>query len=90
MAGIGEGAKGASLDFWKSDQPTPVHSIKISSGYQVDLHPDKLRLAISRFQPNGRGGNGRHATPETYVSNDGVIDIYHLYDQPTVDGDAAT
>jgi len=90
LAGIGEGAKGASLAFWKADQPAPVHSIKIGSGYQVDLHPDQLRLAISRFQPNGRGGNGRHATPETYLSNDGVIDIYHLYDQPAVAGDAAT
>ena len=89
LAGVGEGAKGASLAFWKTDQPLPVHSIKMNSGFQVDLHPDKLRLAVSRFQPNGRGGNGRHVTPETYVGNHGVIDIYHLYEQPAVEGDTA-
>lgn len=89
LAGVGEGAKGASLAFWKTDQPLPVHSIKMNSGFQVDLHPDQLRLAVSRFQPNGRGGNGRHVTPETYVGNHGVIDIYHLYEQPAVEGDTA-
>ena len=82
LAGIGEGASGASLAFWKADQEKPVHSIKMNSGYAVDLHPDGLRLAVSRFQTNGRGGNGRHTTPETYISNDGVIEIYHLYEKP--------
>ncbi len=82
LAGIGEGASGASLAFWAIDQEKPVHSIKMNSGYAVDLHPDGLRLAVSHFETNGRGGNGRHSTPETYISNDGVIDIYNLYEKP--------
>ena len=82
LAGIGEGASGASLAFWTIDQEKPVHSIKMNSGYAVDLHPDGLRLAVSHFETNGRGGNGRHSTPETYISNDGVIDIYNLYEKP--------
>ncbi|MDP6446212.1 MAG: hypothetical protein QGG36_05385 [Pirellulaceae bacterium] len=82
LAGVGEGASGASLAFWKLDQQTPIHTIKMGSGYEVDLHPDELRLLVCRFEANGRGGNGRHATPETYISNDGVIEIYNLYEKP--------
>ena len=67
----------------------PAAGFTAQRGFQVDLHPDQLRLAVSRFQPNGRGGNGRHVTPETYVGNHGVIDIYHLYEQPAVEGDTA-
>lgn len=82
LAGIGEGASGASLSFWNVEQPAPVHAIKMNSGYEVDLHPDGWQLAVSRFETNGRGGNGRHSTPEAYVSNDGVVDIYQLYEKP--------
>ena len=83
LAGVGEGASGASLSFWNTDQVEPVHAIKMNSGYEVDLHPDGWQLAVSRFEANGRGGNGRHSTPESYVSNDGVVDIYQLYEQPS-------
>ena len=76
LAGIGEGASGASLSFWNVEQPAPVHAIKMNSGYEVDLHPDGWQLAVSRFETNGRGGNGRHSTPEAYVGNDGVVDIF--------------
>ncbi|MFP6675860.1 MAG: hypothetical protein VB878_12335 [Pirellulaceae bacterium] len=82
LAGVGEGASGASLAFWKTNEAAPMHSVKMTSGYQIDLHPDGLRLAVSRFQTNGRGGNGRHSTAETYISNDGVVDIYQLHEKP--------
>lgn len=79
LAGIGEGASGASLAFWNIKQPAPIHTVKMHSGYEVDIHRDGLRLAVSRFEPNGRGGNGRHSKPEEYTSNDGVIEVYHLH-----------
>jgi WD40 repeat protein len=88
LAGVGEGASGASLAFWMTDQAAPVHSIKMNSGYQLDLHSDGLRLAVSRFETNGRGGNGRHSTAETYISNDGVIDIYKLHEKVVADGES--
>lgn len=82
LAGVGEGASGASLAFWQTDKSLPVHSIKMGSGYDADLHPDGLRLAVSRFETNGRTGNGRHTKPEEYTSNDGVIEIYRLDEKP--------
>jgi WD40 repeat protein len=85
LAGIGEGASGASLSFWNADQAEPIHAIKMNSGYEVALHPDGWQLAVSRFQTNGRGGNGRHSMPETYISNDGVIDLYQLYEKPAAE-----
>lgn len=82
LAGIGEGASGASLSFWNMEKAEPFHAIKMNSGYALDLHPDGWQLAVSRFESNGRGGNGRHSMPETYVSNDGVVDLYQLYEKP--------
>lgn len=82
LVGIGEGASGASLAFWKTDQSAPMHSIKCSSGYSVDLHSDQRRLAVNAWQANGRTGNGRHSTPEMYLSNNGVVTIYHLFEKP--------
>jgi WD40 repeat protein len=84
LVGVGEGASGASLAFWKTDQPAPIHGIKMLSGYEVDVHPDGQRLAVSRFQTNGRGGNGRRDEPGEYTSHDGVVDIFHLYEKKEV------
>jgi hypothetical protein len=67
------------------DKAEPVHAIKMNSGYEVALHPDGWQLAVSRFETNGRGGNGRHSMPETYISNDGVIDLYQLYEKPAAE-----
>ncbi len=83
LAGVGEGSGGASIAFWKVDSPAPVHEIKTNSGYSLDLHPDGLRLAVALFEANGRGGNGRHAKPEEYVSNNGVVQIYNLFEKPS-------
>jgi WD40 repeat protein len=82
LAGIGEGAAGASLAFWKTNAGAPIHSIKSLSGYAVDLHPDGRRLAACFYQTNGRSGNGRHAKPDEYVSNHGNVTIYHLHEKP--------
>lgn len=82
LAGIGEGAAGASLAFWKTDTAAPIHSIKSASGYAVDLHPDGRRLAACFYQTEGRSGNGRHVTPEKYVSNNGSVTMYRLHEKP--------
>ena len=76
LAGYGEGASGASLAFWRTDQPKPIHSIKTLSGYGVDRHPDGTSLAVVLYQGNGRTGNGRHSKREEYVSNNGIVQIY--------------
>ena len=82
LAGIGEGAAGASLAFWKTGQTAPIHSIKTLSGYSVDLHSDQQRLAVNLYKTNGRTGNGRHVKPEEYSSNNGDVVFYHLHEKP--------
>ena len=82
LAGIGEGAAGASLAFWKIGQSAPIHSIKTLSGYSLDLHSDQRRLAVNLYKTNGRTGNGRHVKPEEYFSNNGDVVIYHLHEKP--------
>ncbi len=81
LAAIGEGSGGASLAFWKTDKSEPLHFIKSTSGYALDVHPDGLRLAVAQFDTIGRGGNGRHTKPEEYVSNGTSIAIYNLYEK---------
>ena len=85
LVGIGEGAGGASLSFWDIEKPEPIHAIKMLSGYEVDVHSDGFQLAVSRYETNGRTGNGRHVMPDEYVSNDGVVEIYQLSEKPEED-----
>lgn len=73
---------GSSLEFWDPEQPQSRHVVKRQSGYCLDLHPDGLRLAVATFKPNGRGGNGRHSTPEEYASHDGEVAIFSLFEKP--------
>ena len=88
LVGVGEGQAGASLSFWDIEKPEPIHAIKMLSGYEVDVHPDGMRLAVSRYETNGRTGNGRHVMPEEYVSNDGLVEVYQLSEKPMEDADS--
>ena len=82
LAGLGEGASGAALWFWKPGAAESFHALKGHSGYEIDLHPDGLRLAAVLFEPLGRGGNGRHAKPGEYIPNGAVVRIFNLHAPP--------
>jgi len=72
-----------SIEFWKPDTEEPFHILKAPTGYCLHLHPDQLRLASACYQKNGRIGNGRHTEKAEYVSNNGAIKIYSLFEQPS-------
>ena len=83
IAGHAEHLNGvSSLEFWKPDQSASIHMIKRSSGFALDVHPDGIRLAAATFKTNGRGGNGRHATPDEYTSHNGEVAIFSLTEKP--------
>jgi WD40 repeat protein len=80
LAGCGEGQSGAALWFWKGEQSEPFHSIPGPTGYDLDLHPDGLRLAAALYEGRGHTGNGRRAKDRAeYVPNGGLIRIFHLH-----------
>jgi WD40 repeat protein len=71
-----------SIEFWKPSEAEPYHVLKAPTGYSLHMHPDKLRLASACYQANGRTGNGRHADRKEYVSNNGALKIYSLFEKP--------
>ncbi len=71
-----------SIEFWKSDSETPYHVLKAPTGYSLQMHPDQRRLASACYVANGRTGNGRRDAKGEYVSNNGVLKIYSLFEQP--------
>lgn len=71
-----------SIEFWKPDAEAPYHILKAPTGYSLHLHPDKLRLASACYEAHGRTGNGRHTDQQEYVSNNGALKIYSLFEQP--------
>lgn len=83
LCGVSESHGGnAGLYFWKND-PKPLHTEAAPSAYDIDLHPDGLRLAIAAFAPKGSGGNGRAAkSREDYVPHEGAVRIYSLTEKP--------
>lgn len=89
LAGHAEHLNGqSSLEFWNPAQAQAKHVIKRQSSYCLDIHPDGLRLAAATFKNNGRGGNGRHSKPEEYVSHDGEIAIFSLFEKPAAEAAA--
>lgn len=77
-----------SIEFWKPESEEPFHIFKAPTGYSLDLHPDQLRIVSASYSANGRTGNGRHTDKEEYVSNNGALKIYSLFEKPK-DEDAA-
>lgn len=82
IAAVAEGFAGGAVWFWKPDQPEPFHALPGTSVYDLDLHPDGLRLAAAAFVERGRGGNGRHAKKGEYVSHVGAVRIVSLFAPP--------
>jgi WD40 repeat protein len=70
------------LWFWKTDAPEPFHAVQGQSVYTIDVLPDGRRLALSGFDPRGRGGNGRHSKRGEYVGNGGAVRILNLFAKP--------
>jgi WD40 repeat protein len=83
LAGFGEAMGDAALWFWKPDAPEPFHAVKGESGFDLDLHPDGVRLAAALMVKQGKAeGNGRNAKREDYLPNSGVVRLYAVYAEP--------
>lgn len=72
----------STLEFWNADGDTAFHSLPVTSGYDLDIHPDGRRIAVPVYKGNGRSGNGRHAKPEEYLPHMGEVVLYHLFAKP--------
>ncbi|HEX7902164.1 MAG TPA: hypothetical protein VF950_30675 [Planctomycetota bacterium] len=83
FCGVSEAHGGnAGLYFWK-EGAKPAHTAEAPSAYDVDVHPDGLRVAIAAYAAKGGGGNGRSAkTRAEYVPHEGVVRIYSLTEKP--------
>ncbi len=85
IAGFGETQNGAQteLAFWQPDKSEPLHSLKAQSAYDLDIHPDGLRLLAPLFIPMGSGGNGaREKQKANYIPNASVVQIFNLFADP--------
>lgn len=83
LCGVSESHGGnASVFFWK-DGAKPVHAAPAPSAYDLDVHPDGQRLLIAAYAAKGGGGNGRAAkTRAEYVPNEGVVQVFSLFEKP--------
>lgn len=73
----------AGLWFWKPGETAPFHSIPAPAAYEIDLHPDGLRLGLCAYEARGQNGNGMRAkTREEYVPNGGSIKLVSLFEKP--------
>jgi WD40 repeat protein len=84
LAGISEThGSNAGLWFWKPEGPHPFHQTDGIASYDLDLHPDGLRLGMASFLGKGHNGNGRRAkSREEYTANGGAVRIYSLFPKP--------
>jgi WD40 repeat protein len=84
LVGISEThGSNAGVWFWKPEGPHPFHETQGVSSYDLDVHPDGLRIGMASYLAKGRGGNGRHAKDRSeYVANGGAVRIYSLFPKP--------
>lgn len=83
LAGKGERLHAmCSLEFWTPEDGKVLKAIDLSSGYDLDLHPDGRRLCVPVWVANGRAGNGRHTERDKYLPHFGHIQIYRLDEKP--------
>lgn len=84
LAGYAEHQGGATeLAFWKTDKDEPVHHVKGASGYDLDLHPDGMRLIAPQFVASGSGGNGgREKHKDKYFPNTATLQVFNLFEKP--------
>jgi hypothetical protein len=80
LAGCGESAAGSTvLCFWKPGETAPFHTLPLATGYDLDLHPDGLRLAVAVYEARGQSGNGRLVkSQDEYIPNGGNVQIFSL------------
>lgn len=82
----GNGERQGAMWFWNLEGQDPLFEVnKIAGSRSLDISPDATQLAVSQFEPNGRGingGNGRKATPEEYHCHHGIVRLYNLTPQP--------
>lgn len=73
------------MSFWQPDKaPEPFHSFVGESAYDLDLHPDGLRLVAPHFVSKGSGGNGaRDPHREKYIANAARIRVVNLWAAPS-------
>lgn len=85
LVGIGENQGGTQteLALWNGDAPEPFHSVKCQSGYDLDVHPDGLRIVAPLFVSMGSGGNGaRSKHKESYLPNAALVQVFNLFAAP--------
>ncbi len=81
LAGYGEGQSGGtSLMFWRAGSAEPFHFINGESAYDLDTHPDGLRLVAPMFVSMGSGGNGaRSQNKGRYIPNGALVRVFNLW-----------
>jgi len=84
LAGCGESGAGSTvLCFWKAGETAPCHALPIPAAYDLDLHPDGLRLAVAVYDARGASGNGRPVkTKDEYIPHGGSVQIFSLGGPP--------
>jgi WD40 repeat protein len=82
LAGVGEAHAAGAFFVWKPGEAASIHAMHLQSAYEIDLHPDGLRLFLASFEPKGKGGNGRHAGRAEYVPNAGCVNELNLFAKP--------
>lgn len=88
LAGYAESQSGATeLAFWNATKDEPFHHVKGSSGYDLDIHPDGLRMIVPQFVAAGSGGNGgREKLKDKYFPNTAALQVYNLFEKPAGKG----
>jgi WD40 repeat protein len=69
------------MTFWRPEkEEAPFHTVTGESAYDLDLHPDGLRLVAPHFVSKGSGGNGaRSKHREEYKWNAAQVRVVNLF-----------
>lgn len=85
LVGYGENQGGTvtELAFWKPEKAEPFHTLKGQSAYDLDVHPDGVRLLAPLFVAMGSGGNGaREKQKAKYLPNAATVQVFNLFADP--------
>jgi len=83
LTGYGENMNAKTvLAFWKMDQAEAFHTLPGESAYDLDLHPDGVRLLAPTFVSNGSGGNGaREKQKAKYIPNGALVQVLNMFEK---------
>ena len=74
---------GSEMNFWKIDQPQPLHTVAQPSAYDLSLHPDRGQLLVTDFDSSGSSGNGARARHlEQYEPNGANLRVFRFHPKP--------